>query len=221
MHIYNEYIFFFYKWCIQCKLFKNCLSLFNLFIVRSFRVPNICSTVFYFNGCTTDNMPERDVTKWKTFTQTAFIIIWLITFARNQNLLLMTSMIMSVSPLFNLFYFTRVINLKAHKSTIVFKRTYRINSFQYLFNFLINQFIFYYLRDFFSNIKVVISNLLNEEWCANKKNCLLSFSQRSKSCLYIWMAMTFDDVISIFSWYLCVSRVLVTPPFSTCMWNSV
>lgn len=151
MHIYNVYIFFFYKWCIQCKLFKNCLSLFNLFIVRSFRsfrVPNICSTVFYFNGCITDNMPERDVTKWKTFTQTAFIIIWLITFARNQNLLLMTSMIMSVSPLFNLFSFTRVINLKAHKSTIVFKRTYRINSFQYSFNFLINQFIFYYLRDF-------------------------------------------------------------------------
>lgn len=147
MHIYNVYVFFFYKWCIQCKLFRNCLSMFNLFIVRSFRsfkVPNICSTVFYFNGCTTDNMPERDVTKWKTFTQTAFIIIWLITFARNQNLLLMTSMIMSVSPLFNLFYFTRVI-LKAHKSTIVFKRTYRINSFQYLFNFLINQFIFYYL----------------------------------------------------------------------------
>lgn len=81
-----------------------------------------------------------------------YIIIWLITFARNQNLLLMTSMIMSVSPLFNLFYFTRVINLKAHKSTIVFKRTYRINSFQYLFNFLINQFIFYYLRDFFFQI---------------------------------------------------------------------
>lgn len=151
MHIYNVYNFFFYKWCIQRKLFKNCLSLFNLFIVQSFRVPNICSTVFYFNGCTTDNMPERDVTKWKTFTQTAFIIIWLITFARNQNLLLMTSMIMSVSPLFNLFYFTRVI-LKAHKSTIVFKRTYRINSFQYLFNFLINQFIFYYLRDFFFQI---------------------------------------------------------------------
>lgn len=150
MHIYNVYNFFFYKWCIQRKLFKNSLRLFNLLIVQSFKVPNIFSIVIYFNGCTTNNMPERDVTKWKTFTQTAYIIIRLITFARNRNLLLMTSVIMSVSPLFNLFYFTRVINLKAHKSTFVFKRTYRINSFQYLFNFLINQFIFYYLRDFFS-----------------------------------------------------------------------
>lgn len=164
MHIYNVYNFFFYKWCIQRKLFKNCSRLFNLLIVQSFKVPNIFSIVIYFNGCTTDNMPERDVTKCKTFTQTACIIIRLITFARNRNLLLMTSVIMSVSPLFNLFYFTHVINLKAHKSTFVFKRTYKINSFQYLFNFLINQFIFYYLRDFFFlNIKVVISNLLNVE----------------------------------------------------------
>lgn len=152
MHIYNVYNFFFYKWCIQRKLFKNCLRLFNLLIVQSFKVPNIFSIVIYFNGCTTDNMPERDVTKWKTFTQTAYIIIRLITFARNRNLLLMTSVILSVSPLFNLFYFTRVINLKAHKSTFVIKRTYRINSFQYLFNFLINQFILYYLRDFFLQI---------------------------------------------------------------------
>lgn len=135
MHIYNVYNFFFYKWCIQRKLFKNCLRLFNLLIVQSFKVPNIFSIVIYFNGCTTDNMPERDVTKWKTFTQIAYIIIRLITFARNRNLLLMTSVIMSVSPLFNLFYFTRVINLKAHKSTFVIKRTYRINSFSVFIQF--------------------------------------------------------------------------------------
>lgn len=209
MHIYNVYNFFFYKWCIQRKLFKNCLRLFNLLIVQSFKVPNMFSIVIYFNGCTTDNMPERDVTKWKTFTQTAYIIIRLITFARNRNLLLMTSVIMSVSPLFNLFYFTRVINLKAHKSTFVFKRTYKINSFQYLFNFLINQFIFYYLRDFFFQILKPIKRIV----CCH--------FHKGPSHVYIWMAMTFDDVISIFSWYLCVSRVLVTPPFSTCMWNSV